>query len=456
MKPLISSTLFALGTISVLMAQTPLPARLIVLDPGHFHATLLQREMYPELDKNVSVYAKLGPELLDYLNRISLFNNRKESPTNWQLKIETSNDPMGKMLRDKPGNVVLFTGRNRGKIDRVTATLESGLNALVDKPWIIESNEMTRLEQALNLADRKGLVAYDIMTERYEVTSQVQQALVHSPELFGELEKGTRDNPAIRAKSIHYVMKVVAGVPLRRPVWFFDTAEYGEALADVGTHVVDLVQWIAFPDQAIDYRKDIQVLAGKSWPLELTKAQFQQVTSEPEFPANLSKDVHGEILHYRCNNSVDYTIRGSHVKLDILWDRQATEGGDVYENTFRGTKSRIEVRQGKAEGYTPEIYVVPVDQTRSREAFEALRKRIAGLQTRWPGLAFKEQGTEARITIPSQFRVSHEAHFAQVTRQYFEYLKAPKSMKPWEKANMLAKYYITTKGVELGRTKGSN
>ncbi len=55
-------------------------------------------------------------------------------------------------------------------------------------------------------------------------------------------------------------MKVVAGLPLRRPAWFFDVTEYGDGLADVGTHVVDLVQWTAFPHELIDYKKDIRIL----------------------------------------------------------------------------------------------------------------------------------------------------------------------------------------------------
>ena len=49
-------------------------SKLIVVDPGHFHATLLQKDMYPWIDPRVTVYAPLGPDLLDYLNRISLFN----------------------------------------------------------------------------------------------------------------------------------------------------------------------------------------------------------------------------------------------------------------------------------------------------------------------------------------------------------------------------------------------
>jgi hypothetical protein len=44
---------------------------LVVIDPGHFHATLVQQQMYPELSPIVRVYAPLGPDLIDYLSRIA-------------------------------------------------------------------------------------------------------------------------------------------------------------------------------------------------------------------------------------------------------------------------------------------------------------------------------------------------------------------------------------------------
>jgi len=44
---------------------------LIVANPGHFHAALVQREMYPNLSQKVHVYAPVGPDLIDYLTRIS-------------------------------------------------------------------------------------------------------------------------------------------------------------------------------------------------------------------------------------------------------------------------------------------------------------------------------------------------------------------------------------------------
>src|SRR5215831_1133675 len=306
-------------------------ARLMVVDPGHFHAALVQKEMYSWLDERVSVYAPLGPDVMDYLNRIALFNRRKENPTSWEVDLHTGPDFFERMLRERPGNVVILTGRNRPKIDRIRASVESGLHVLADKPWIIKSADLPMLERVLNEAEEKGTVAYDIMTERYEITSILQRELVNDADVFGRLEQGSDAEPAISAKSVHYLMKVVAGVPLRRPVWFFDIDETGEGLADVGTHVVDLVQWTAFPDQKLDYRTDIRVLGGKRWPTVMSRADFEKVTGEAEFPSFVMKHVKGGQLDYFCNNSVQYTVRGTHVKLAIFWNWEAATGtGDQY------------------------------------------------------------------------------------------------------------------------------
>ena len=51
-------------------------------------------------------------------------------------------------------------------------------------------------------------------------------------------------------------------------------------------------------------------------------------------------------LEYLCNNSVEYTLRGAPVKLDILWNWEAAPGtGDVYEASFRGSKMRVDSRR---------------------------------------------------------------------------------------------------------------
>jgi hypothetical protein len=46
----------------------------------------------------------------------------------------------------------------------------------------------------------------------------------------------------------------------------------------------------------------------------------------------------------------------------------------------------------------------------------------------------------------------HESHFARVTDNFLEYLKN-KNMPAWEIPNMLAKYYTTTKALEIALKK---
>jgi len=445
-----ASSLTALLLATALTAQTnPMPSKLIILDPGHFHATLLQKDMYPWVDPRVTVYAPLGPDLLDYLNRISLFNSRLVNPTRWALDIHAGTDPMAEMLRAHAGNIVVFAGRNRGKIDRILAALKAGLHVLADKPWIIASADLPKLEEALALAQRNHLAAYDILTERYEVTSELQREFVNDRDVFGTLQTGSTHQPAVRARSIHHVMKVVAGTPLRRPPWFFDIDEYGEGLADVGTHVVDLVQWTAFPDEALDYHKDIAVLGGRRWPLKMTREQFTRITGNADFPPALAPHVHDGTLDYYCNNSVAYTLRGVHVELEILWNWEAEGGhGDIYEASFLGTKSRVEIRQGAAERFVPEVYIAGADAG----VAAAVEHRVAALQSRWPGLAAVSSGPDIRLVVPAEFRVGHEAHFGQVANRFFEYVTSPKSLPAWETPYMLARYTITTKGVEKGKS----
>ncbi len=413
--------------------------RLITLDPGHFHAALVQKEMYEGVARRVNVYAPLGPDLSEHLNRIARFNLRAQNPTAWELDIHAEPAFLERMLGERPGNVVVLSGRNRGKIGLITASLGAGLDVLSDKPWIIRSADLPALEQSLATAEAKGLVAYDIMTERYEVTSILQRELVNDPDVFGEMLPGAPDEPAVYMESVHHILKLVAGVPNLRPPWFFDVAEQGEALADVGTHLVDLAQWTLFPERVIDYREDIEMQSASGWPTTLTAAQFRQVTGTP-----------GSGLDYRCNTSVNYKLRGIHIRLDVLWRWEAPENtGDTHLAIYRGSRSNVEVRQGVEENYRPELYVVARDPV----VGAALEKRVAELAKAWPGIDIERYGTTAKITIPEVFRVGHEAHFAQVTNQFFSYLRHPETFPAWENPNMLAKYYVSTKGVDLSHGK---
>src|SRR4051812_26639331 len=88
------------------------PFQIITLDPGHFHAALVQKSMYPDVDSVVHVYAPEGTDLKLHLARIEGFNNRPENPTHWKEEVYTGNDFFEKMIADKAGNVVVLSGNN--------------------------------------------------------------------------------------------------------------------------------------------------------------------------------------------------------------------------------------------------------------------------------------------------------------------------------------------------------
>ena len=440
------------GVAMAVTAQVRAPFRFMTLDPGHFHAGLVQKEMYPDVSPTVDVYAPEGPDLEAHLKRIAAFNARKDEPTSWVLQVHRGPDFLERMLRDKPGNIVVISGKNRGKIERIGRSVGAGLHVLADKPWVLETSGLPDLEAALADADRRQVVAYDIMTERFEITSILQRALVNDRDVFGEPVKGTADEPGVYMESVHHLMKMVSGAPNIRPVWFFDTDEQGEGLNDIGTHLVDLVQWTLFPDRAIDFRSDVTVLSAYRWPTMIPEADFRRVTGTSGFPAGFAPRVRDGALEYFCNTYVTYTLKGVHVALNVPWDWEAPQGaGDTHYARYRGTRATVEVRQSKDDGYRTEVYVAatsPSDRAAVKAAVEA---RVRALQSQWPGVAVDERRGLIHLSIPERFRVGHEAHFAEVTRNFLGYLRDRSTLPAWERPNMLAKYAVTTTGTAMSR-----
>jgi hypothetical protein len=59
-------------------------------------------------------------------------------------------------------------------------------------------------------------------------------------------------------------------------------------------------------------------------------------------------------------------------------------------------------------------------------------------------------GNSWQVIIPDEHRDGHEAHFRIVTEKYLQYMEQGK-LPDWEVSNMIAKYYITTRALELAR-----
>jgi len=86
--------------------------------PRPLSCCLVQKEMYPNVAARVDVYAPLGSDLIEHLNRIVGFNTRKDNPTSWQLEIHAGPDSLDRMLKEKPGNVVVISGRTGARSTR--------------------------------------------------------------------------------------------------------------------------------------------------------------------------------------------------------------------------------------------------------------------------------------------------------------------------------------------------
>lgn len=427
----------------------PGEVKLLTLDPGHFHAALVQKTSYTQVDPTVHVFAPAGPDVEGHLGRIEGFNTRDESPTAWVEEVYTGHDFLEKMLSEAPGNVVVISGNNARKADYIKRSVEAGLNVLADKPMAIRPGDYETLKEAYRIAEEKGVLIDDIMTERHEITSILQKRLSAFPDVFGELQARSPEDPAISKESVHHFSKVVSGNPLIRPAWFFDVRQQGEGIVDVTTHLVDLVHWQAFPGQVVDFGADVEILSARRWPTTLTPAQFAHVTGHESFPEYLSGDVNAEgDVEVYANGEIVYRVKGVHAQVSVEWRYEAPEGaGDTHYSVMRGSKASLSVRQGEAEGYRPTLYVEPAD---GADLEAALREAVTTLAAEYPGVELAESASGWTVQVPDALRVGHEAHFGQVTEQYFGYL-VDGEVPPNEVKNLLTKYAITTKAWEMSR-----
>jgi predicted dehydrogenase len=424
--------------------------KFITLDPGHFHAALVQKNMYSQVHPDVFVYAPDGNDLNDHLAKIDSYNRRQDNPAFWVEKVYRGNDFLEKMIAEKKGNVLITAGNNRKKTEYIKQAINAGINVLADKPMAINADNFELLRQTFATAQQNNILLYDIMTERFEITTILQKEFSLLPDIFGVLEDGSPEQPSVTKESVHHFAKYVSGAALKRPAWFFDVEQQGEGIVDVTTHLVDLVQWECFPKQTLDYTKDIQLISAKRWATALSKEQFQQVTGLSEYPDYLAKDIRNDSLYVYANGEINYQLKGKHAKIVVIWNYAAPEGaGDTHYSIMRGTKSRLVIRQGAEQNYKPALYIEPVANNAGFET--ALNKQFGKVQAKYPGIELKKNEAGWEVQIPEKYRNGHEAHFGQVMERYLQYLIDGK-LPEWEVPNMIAKYYTTTQALKMAKT----
>jgi hypothetical protein len=347
--------------------------------------------------------------------------------------------------------VVVLSGNNRKKAEYITKSIDAGLNVLADKPMIISPDEFPKLEQAFSAAKEKGVLLYDIMTERYEVTTILQKLLSQNEEVFGRLSMGTKEKPAVTKESVHHFSKIVSGSPLQRPAWFFDVEQQGEGIVDVTTHLVDLVQWECFPEQILN-PSDVNIFSAKRWPTIISKEEFKGVTGFEDFPDYLQKYVKGGKLNVYSNGEIIYQVKGVWSKVSVTWNYMPSEGGgDTHYSVMHGSVCDLVIKQGADEKFLPTLYIENVKGQKINE----FSQKLTGILKTLPYdslLIEPVDRNRLKINIPKKYRVTHEEHFGQVTSKFLEYLKTGK-LPEWEVPGMITKYYTTTSALKMALGK---
>jgi hypothetical protein len=138
--------------------------------------------------------------------------------------------------------------------------------------------------------------------------------------------------------------------------------------------------------------------------------------------------------------------------VSVVWNFEAPAGaGDTHFSIMKGTKANLIIRQGKEENFKPVLYIEPLDK--DDKSFEStLKTAVAKVQSTYPGMDVQRSGEIWTVTVPEKYHNGHEAHFGQVAEKYMEYLQEG-NMPAWEVPNMITKYFITTRALEIAKEK---
>lgn len=415
--------------------------KIIQLNPTHSHAAVAQNMQIEQVDTSVYVYSPDKEELKEYFQQIESYNARKNNPTNWNIVNYSGPDYLEKMIRDKKGNVVVLSGNNKIKIDYIEKSVNGGFNVFSDKPMVINKAGFDRLKEIYPIAEKKGVLMFDMMTERYTLINIIQKALMQDTLFFGRIQQGTETHPAIMESSVHHFYRGGKG---NRPVWFFDVLEQGEGIVDVTTHLIDLTMWKSLPNQIIDYTKDVKVLSAEHWPVYLTRNDFAAATSRSDIPESLKPIMKDSVLEVFSNGTIRYQIKGINAAVKVEW-RAATpkDGNDLRSAYAEGTKATLSISQEYGQKH-PGFYAKKGEKVSEEEFQSNLKKAIASLSITYPGITLAEGAGKTEIILPAELESKYDPTFKVFLDSLIK-----RDMPDWEVPNTLAKYYITTTALDM-------
>jgi predicted dehydrogenase len=420
---------------------------LLFLDPGHFHAALTLRVPQARAADEIFVYAREGAELRDFLTLVERFNRPAQDTTRWRPVVTTSDDPVGRLIDERRGDVVVLAGRNGGKARTMRRLHDAGLHVLADKPWLVEPVDLEHVRASLE----GWPLAAEIMTGRHDVPAGLVKKLVGTPAIFGAFRE---DGPAIEQESVHHLEKLVDGAPLRRPWWYFDVRAQGSGPVDITTHVVDQAQWLVGDDEA-----SLALLSARAWSTPVPADAFRRITGEAGFPQELAPFVTGDTLSYRCNAELVYRIGRLNASASTRWNLSPSPGGgDATHSVAHGTRADVRLEQSARTGHRRRVFVEP--RTEAADVTRALRDTVAAWQAELPGLdvAPADPGM-FEVTMPPLLDGGHETHFARVLDDFLRIVDehrwpAALARRTLAKYTLLAEAAAKTGGAAMLLAKG--
>ncbi|WP_294080781.1 putative oxidoreductase C-terminal domain-containing protein [Proteiniphilum sp. UBA5384] len=398
---------------------------LMVLNPAHPHGAQIQNTLRSAFHADVHVYAPCENDLEEsYLNTINRHNRSDTVHYPWQIHTYIGEDYMEKMLQDNHGDVVIIASNNRSKSDYILRAAASGLNVIADKPMALNSSDFMKLTDAFAIAETQDRFISDLpaMSMRYSVTCLLQKELAAIPGIFGTLKKGSAEDPAVVQENLHYYYKRIL-----RPTWFFDVKQQGNGVTDVTTHLADLVLWSCFPEETVDYEKDIQIVSSKLWPITIQPGQFKKVTGIEPYPDSLTPYLEGEVLKVFSNGEIILKINETYVRLTARWDFEPPAGeSDTHQSVLRGTHATLRIKPG----HPLDLYIEPSQKIDVQELEKEIRNHFEQLKNNYPFISLHQETNGWRISTKRR-AIKKETHINVPSQQ--------------EVSRMLAKYYITTK-----------
>lgn len=403
---------------------------LVVLNPAHPHGAQLQNALRSAFHADVYIYAPHKNDLeSSYLNTINRYNS-SDNVQPWQIHTYIGDDYLEKMLQDKKGDIALIASNNQAKSDYILRAAEAGLHVIADKPMALTSSDFTKLTRAVAVADEHDRFVSDlpVMSMRNWVACLLQKELAAVPAIFGMLEKGTVENPAVVQENLHYYYKKI-----QRPSWFFDVKQQGNGVTDVTTHLADLVLWTCFPEEPVHYERDIQILSAKLWPTMIEPEQFKKATRVEAYPAFLAPYTKEGMLEVFSNGEIISVVNGVHIRLTARWDFEPPAGkSDTHHSMLRGTRATLRIKPT----HPLDLYVEPAAGVNPVELEKEIRHHFERLKGDYPFISLHQEESGWRITTEKR-AVGKATHIDIPSQQ--------------ETDRMLAKYYITTQADSVAK-----